>query len=59
MLLFSLRFGFTQNLTNHILNTPSLTPLQFTQKPLVKLSVNALLENRQAFNTHNYVKPEK
>jgi len=59
MLLFSLRLGFTQNLPNHVLNAASLTPLQFTHKPLIEVGVNALLENRQTFNTNNYVEPEK
>jgi hypothetical protein len=59
MLPFSLRFGFTQNLTDYVLDASSLPPFQFFQKPFVKLRINALLENRQAFNTNNYVKPEK
>jgi hypothetical protein len=52
---FSLRHGFTQNLANRV----SITPLQFTEEPLVKLRINALLENRQTFNTNNSIKPEK
>jgi len=59
MLLFSLRFGFTQNLTDYILDASSLPPLLLPQKPLVKLRINALLENGQAFNTNNNIKPEK
>jgi hypothetical protein len=59
MVLFSLRLSFTQNLTDYILNASSLPPLLLFQKPLVKLRINALLENRQAFNTNNIVKPEK
>jgi len=56
---FSLRHGFTQNLANQILNRASITPLQFTEEPLVKLRINALLENLQTFNTNNSIKPEK
>jgi hypothetical protein len=48
MLPFSLRLGFTQNLTNHILNAAGLPPLLLRQKPLVQVSVNTLLENRHA-----------
>jgi hypothetical protein len=59
MLLFSLRFGFTQNLADYILDASSLPPPLLFQKPLVKLRINALLENRQTFNTNNIVKPEK
>jgi len=59
MLLFSLRFGFTQNLTDYILDASSLPSLLFFQKPLVKLKINALLENRQTFNTNNNIEPEK
>jgi len=59
MLLFSLRLSFTQNLTDYVLDASSPPPFLFFQKPLVKLRINALLENGQAFNTNNYVKPEK
>jgi len=59
MLPFSLRFGFTQNLTDYILDASSLPSLLFFQKPFVKLRINALLENGQAFNTNNNIKPEK
>jgi hypothetical protein len=59
MLLFSLSYGFTQNLTNYFLDASSLSPFMLFQKPLVKLRINALLENGQAFNTNNIVKPEK
>jgi hypothetical protein len=55
MLPFSLRLSFTQNLANHILNAPSPTPLLLLQKPLIQARVNALLENRQAFNTNNNI----
>jgi hypothetical protein len=51
----SLRLCFTQNLTNHILNAAGLTPLLLRQKPLVQARVNALLENRQTFNTNNNI----
>jgi hypothetical protein len=56
---FNLCFGFAQNLTDYILDASSLPPLQLFQKPLVKLRINALLENRQAFNTNNTNNPEK
>jgi hypothetical protein len=59
MLPLSLRLGFAQNLTDYVLDASSLSPLLFFQKPFVKLRINALLENRQAFNTNNIVKPEK
>jgi len=58
-MLFSLRFGFTQNLANHILDCASPKPLLLLQKPLIQLGVNALLEDSHAFNTNNYVKQEK
>jgi hypothetical protein len=51
--------NFTQNLTNHILNTASLPPLLLRQKPLVQARVNALLENRHAFNTNNNIQSLK
>jgi len=59
MLPLSLRFGFAQNLTDYVLDCASLSPFLFFQKPFVKLRVNALLENRQAFNTNNNIKLEK
>jgi len=59
MMPFSLHFGLTQNLTDYILDASSLTPLLLFQKPLVKLRINTLLENRQTFNTNNNIKPEK
>jgi hypothetical protein len=59
MMPFSLRLSLTQNLTDYALDALSLPPLLFFQKPLVKLRINALLENRQAFNTNNNIKPEK
>jgi hypothetical protein len=59
MVLFSLRLSFTQNLTDYVLDASSFAPLLLPQKPLVKLRINALLENRQAFNTNNNIKPEK
>jgi hypothetical protein len=59
MLPLSLRLGFAQNLTNYVLDASSLSPLLFFQKPLVKLRINALLENRQTFNTNNNIEPEK
>jgi hypothetical protein len=58
MLPLSLHNGFTQNLTDYVLDCASLSPLLFFQKSFVKLRLNALLENRQTFNTNNNVKPE-
>jgi hypothetical protein len=52
-MLLSLRLGFTQNLTDHILNVADLPPLLLRQKPLVQARVNALLEKRRAPNTNN------
>jgi hypothetical protein len=58
-MLLSLHLSFTQNLANHVLNAAGLPPLLFTHKPLVQASVNALLENRHAFNTNNKFEARK
>jgi len=59
MLLFSLHLSLAHYLANHFLNAASLTPLQFLQKPLIKLRVNTLLKYGQAFNTNNNIKSRK
>jgi len=47
-MVFSLRFGFLENLANHFLNASGFTLFLFLQKPLIEICVNALLENRHA-----------
>jgi hypothetical protein len=42
------RLSLTQNLTNHILDCASLTPLLFLEKPLIQVAADALVKDRQA-----------
>jgi len=51
----SFLLGFAQNLANHVLDASSLTSLLLSRNPLVQSCVDVLLENKQAFNTNNWV----
>jgi hypothetical protein len=55
----SLRFGFTQNLADYLLNIANVTPFPFLDKPLKQFLGNAKVEIDQIDNTNKYVKPEK
>jgi len=51
-------FDFLKNLTNHILNTTSPTPLLFTHKPLVQVAADALVKDWQATTPTTILKPK-
>jgi hypothetical protein len=55
----SLRLTFKQNHTNHLLDRASLTLFLFKHKPLIQLSVNALLEDGQTQTTPSTLLSQK